>query len=62
MFCAQSASHRAESPDVFGKRPPWKRTDFEKWATVASEAGQTIARGLIRPNAKGQTPQYQLPQ
>ncbi|MFC1765619.1 hypothetical protein ACFL6U_26535 [Planctomycetota bacterium] len=63
-------------PDALGKRPTWKRTDFEKWTQyrvirrvkdqqwvpAASESGQKIIRALTRPNAKGQTPQYQLPQ
>lgn len=63
-------------PNTPGKRPTWRRGDFDKWTRyrvirrvedtswvpAASEAGQAILQSLIHPSAEGLTAQYQLPQ
>lgn len=62
-------------PHASGKRPTWKRQDFEKWVrhriirrpadetwvSPASEAGQAILRRLVQPDEQGRTAQYRLP-
>ncbi len=38
-----------------------KRPEDKQWVSAASAEGHGIVRGIIQPNAKGQTPIYQLP-